>query len=290
MDYFSNKDKLFKEKKLSMTSRELDPSLKKSINSIISYHDRIAEKIQMISLPLSEKGIIAFGYNKIFSNGDRIILENDRSWLNRFFTLDLYRDIGDQQKIIEMIEHAPENEVYGYLWPYEPLTLTHTTLFNQRKVWNGISLIKKDSMCVEIYHFGADRNNTRASEFYLNNLDFLKRFISHFLCSSSDILKEISSYPLKGLFLPFLLPKDIGTSLNTKMPEQFDPVTQRVLSISLSRREKECLSLLSKGKRGKEIAYCLGISTRTVECYFYTLKRKFGAHTLSELMFLSTTL
>lgn len=49
--------------------------------------------------------------------------------------------------------------------------------------------------------------------------------------------------------------------------------------ISLSGREFQCLELLAHGKRVKEVARCLEISSRTVESYVEIIRKK------SELFF-----
>lgn len=59
---------------------------------------------------------------------------------------------------------------------------------------------------------------------------------------------------------------------------------QGINSINLSKREIECLLLLSRGKKIKEIARYLGISPRTVESYLENLKCKLNVYTRSELI------
>lgn len=53
---------------------------------------------------------------------------------------------------------------------------------------------------------------------------------------------------------------------------------------SLSRREKECLGYLMRGKTMREIALTLNLSVRTIEAYIENLKNKFGVTRKSELL------
>ncbi|MBI5527065.1 MAG: response regulator transcription factor [Deltaproteobacteria bacterium] len=53
---------------------------------------------------------------------------------------------------------------------------------------------------------------------------------------------------------------------------------------AVSPREAEVLELLSQGCRAKEIATRLGISVRTVEKHRDSLRRKYGAETIAELV------
>jgi DNA-binding CsgD family transcriptional regulator len=52
----------------------------------------------------------------------------------------------------------------------------------------------------------------------------------------------------------------------------------------LSKREKECVSFLSKGYTDKQIARQLGISPRTVETYLSAAKHKLSIATRAELI------
>jgi DNA-binding CsgD family transcriptional regulator len=55
-------------------------------------------------------------------------------------------------------------------------------------------------------------------------------------------------------------------------------------SITLKKRELECLIYLMRGYSAKEIASHLGISPRTVECYVLALKQKLRCTRKSELI------
>ncbi|CAM2944449.1 transcriptional regulator LuxR [Legionella steigerwaltii] len=55
-------------------------------------------------------------------------------------------------------------------------------------------------------------------------------------------------------------------------------------NIYLSRREKECLQFLIRGKNTREVAQILGLSKRTVEHYLENIKNKMSVNTKSELI------
>jgi DNA-binding CsgD family transcriptional regulator len=56
------------------------------------------------------------------------------------------------------------------------------------------------------------------------------------------------------------------------------------LNIRLTKRESEILFLLMRGKTPKQIAYCLGISVRTVEQYIVRIRTKFNCQSKAELI------
>ena len=67
------------------------------------------------------------------------------------------------------------------------------------------------------------------------------------------------------------------------VPSGRDPGQTAAAFASLSRRERQVLLHLAAGRLTKEVANELGLSTRTVESYRASLKRKTGARTAAEL-------
>jgi DNA-binding CsgD family transcriptional regulator len=54
--------------------------------------------------------------------------------------------------------------------------------------------------------------------------------------------------------------------------------------IAISKRESQCLALLSQGKTAKEIAKKLDISHRTIETYYDKMREKTHSNTRMELL------
>lgn len=54
--------------------------------------------------------------------------------------------------------------------------------------------------------------------------------------------------------------------------------------LSLGKRQKEVLVALANGKRAKEIARDLGLSTKTVESHRYQLCQRLNLHGLAEIV------
>ena len=69
-----------------------------------------------------------------------------------------------------------------------------------------------------------------------------------------------------------------------------DPSTMRRADVSLSVREKECLSWAARGKSMSLTADILGIKKVTVRYYLDGARRKLGAHTTSNAIYLATRL
>jgi DNA-binding NarL/FixJ family response regulator len=52
----------------------------------------------------------------------------------------------------------------------------------------------------------------------------------------------------------------------------------------LTARQRDVLRLIAKGRRAKEIAFALGLSTRTVESHKYEMMRALGIESTAELV------
>jgi DNA-binding CsgD family transcriptional regulator len=60
----------------------------------------------------------------------------------------------------------------------------------------------------------------------------------------------------------------LGNDLNTWLEARCDQLEKRLLRRQLlTARQREVLILMAEGKAGKEIAYALSISPKTVECH-----------------------
>jgi DNA-binding NarL/FixJ family response regulator len=76
-------------------------------------------------------------------------------------------------------------------------------------------------------------------------------------------------------YLTPLLTKDVIANLTT-------PATER--EVTLTPRQQDVLRLLADGKRMKEIAATLGLSTRTVETHKYEMMQTLGVGSTAELV------
>jgi DNA-binding NarL/FixJ family response regulator len=75
-------------------------------------------------------------------------------------------------------------------------------------------------------------------------------------------------------YLTSRLTKDVLTNMAASATEQ----------ITLTPRQREVLRLLADGKRMKEIAAILGLSTRTVETHKYEMMQTLGLGSTAELV------
>jgi DNA-binding NarL/FixJ family response regulator len=75
----------------------------------------------------------------------------------------------------------------------------------------------------------------------------------------------------------------VSPSLSSEHLERFSDPSRAAASLRLSTREREILQLIAEGRAGKEIAFLLNISIKTVAFHRENIKRKLGLGTTAEL-------
>jgi DNA-binding NarL/FixJ family response regulator len=75
----------------------------------------------------------------------------------------------------------------------------------------------------------------------------------------------------------------VTPSLSGEHLERFTDPSRAAATLRLSAREREILQLIAEGRAGKEIAFVLSISIKTVAFHRENIKRKLGLGTTAEL-------
>jgi DNA-binding NarL/FixJ family response regulator len=75
----------------------------------------------------------------------------------------------------------------------------------------------------------------------------------------------------------------VTPSLSSEHLERFKDPSRAAATLRLSTREREILQLIAEGRAGKEIAFLLSISIKTVAFHRENIKRKLGLGTTAEL-------
>jgi len=85
-------------------------------------------------------------------------------------------------------------------------------------------------------------------------------------------------------------PRDLGATLRLLIEEQDSSRDGDDLLASLTRRERDVLSLLVEGAGRKEVAERLQLSANTVRTYLHSLMVKFGVHSTLEVVALARSM
>ncbi len=252
-----------------------------NIAKALEYNNAVSADLLQIFEPLSKNfGISTFAYTKIFE--DKIFkISSNNEWFKFHITNEFYEQNHYRNDTLQF----GTDDIYIKFWNDASSDLVQAMY--RHDLWHGISIYKKFKDYIEMWSFAADKDNYNIVDFYMNNISFLKRFIIYFqnkagrLIDASDnsrliqkknklILDSNNNFDRNQLFL-----KETTLS-KIKNDNQ--------VAVNISKRELECMYLLSLGKSPKEIGAILNISYRTVETYIHQLKYKLGYHFKSELI------
>lgn len=149
---------------------------------------------------------------------------------------------------------------------------------------NGISICQDHAHFREVYSFYSTSENHAINHFYLNNIDYLKKFKNFFVKKANKLIQKSENNK-------FILPKEHLKSdwqvnaTGNKKPILELPILERTgIQEVLTEREKSCLFWLVKGKSSKDIGNILCLSKRTVENYIANMKSKLSCKKASELV------
>jgi hypothetical protein len=151
---------------------------------------------------------------------------------------------------------------------------------------NVFNIIYNKQNRIEKYTFANFDKDDDLTDFYLNNLDLLHRFILYFQFKTRNLTKE--AFNNKAYVnINFNLFHINDKLLNQKERDQRNLFIQETeitkiqvkdsnFNLYITKKELECLHLLAIGKTMKEIANVLNISSRTVEDHLNNIKFKTG--------------
>ncbi|MDF2868078.1 MAG: hypothetical protein K0S11_1548, partial [Gammaproteobacteria bacterium] len=232
-------------------------------------------------------GITYFSYVKAYEDGTHFCIANTPSWLELFYS----------KLLDKTCAFARGSNLYGsgnVLWT----TLNQQHIYGPAKEYfnidNGITLIRQTKEACDFYCFGSKPDNHTIINFYLNNLDILQHFILYFREKGKSIIEKAE---LDRQILPVFqrnLPKqldytfEVAPQIRAKFLADLSLEQYILANVYLTKRETQCLWLLSKGQTAKDIGKRLGISNRTVETHLQHLKTKTNLARKSDLVSFAT--
>lgn len=151
--------------------------------------------------------------------------------------------------------------------------------FNTRHRFYIIDMHKEFS---EILGFSTASRKLSHIQVYLEILPQLKDFFNYFRDSAEDLIVDCKKDRIK-LTKRFFRKTSLSNQFNQKKAS-FIQVDQYNPKLTISEREKDCLSLIACGYTMKTAAKQLNISPRTVEVHLRNIKEKFNVHTKDQLI------
>lgn len=145
---------------------------------------------------------------------------------------------------------------------------------------HGIHFIRHKKEKTEVFGFATPVDNPDIYNFYLNNLQLLKKFTQYFLTEAKDLLAKAQNQVIVPP--PAMVLKNADAKGNhslTSFVEQIDfPFNL------LSERESECFGFFIKGFSNTEISKKLMLSSKTVDVYINRIKQKLACSTRNDLL------
>lgn len=253
--------------------------------SALEYNISIEDILLEIINPLNDLGIKDFGYAKFYPDKTYIDLFSNIPWQK------VYYESFDCTDIIRSdLEYLSKTQGSVILWGNTEIERQSPIVEESYKldIWHGLRIYEYTDKAIEVWHFATKRDNEQINNFYVNNIDIFKRFITYFDDKAKLLIKNAENFKA-------ILPGNVFDSLNpAPVPLSFpweSSITRHKIKIGnnheevfLSKREAECIFHTYQHKTIKEIAREINLSPRTVEFYLNNIRKKTHCHTKKDLM------
>lgn len=151
------------------------------------------------------------------------------------------------------------------------------------RCYDGFSFVNRYYDTIQFSSFFRSSPLENASKFYMNSLTPLSCWLRDFEWKMRGVIKQAKQKPM-------ILPEEyLDPQKETFYPERKIELQYRNIHSKITFRELDCLHLHSRGFSCSYIAAILGLSPRTVETHFESIKNRFGFSTRNELSKLAYT-
>ncbi len=225
--------------------------------------------------------ITNFSYLKFCSDGSVINLTTDIRWIDYRFAENIKYRILFEKQLEEGIVEKP----YMYLWPNE-IDNKLLGALRANGIWNGCNIYIPKNNQIEVFSFSSSVNNSNIQNFYINNFNFLNKFIIYFMSNINSLheAEERKNRIITDIQFPCMLTSETKNKY-IEQKKIFDLKKVKITSeLSLSNKEIECCYYLSKGLSIKGIANKMCLSPRTIETHVNHIKLKSNCYTTDLLI------
>jgi DNA-binding CsgD family transcriptional regulator len=256
---------------------------------IISDLINSSDKVKKVTQPLRNHFEISYFYYYRIDNAGRLTFLSDHPQVEEYY-------FSEKIYLNDPYMRHPSNYQSGFLRmesngneDYRDDLSQTTGVFNLRP-W--LSLLERNSDSFDFFGFWRHESSFKKTEkIHLNHSELLKAFTHHFK-------KELEPSLLQMKEAAYLVPDLVGKEhFYSNMPiiPTIEKESLRAYLIemglgrevlkadSLSSREKQCLHGLLDCKSAKDIAFNLGLSTRTVENHLDRIKCKLSCWSKQQL-------
>ena len=261
-----------------------DPKAK----SLKEYNESIMPRLQELCEPLKIFGISNFTYGKITKDQKFFRVCSHEKYNELFFKQNIYNQINAYMDHLKCNTFSEEKTLF-FLWdhtgPLEKIRMS-------ADMWNGISFHQIKNNYIETWAFGGSLENIGLTNFYLNNLNILKKFSTYFKSVAQDIINISDKNKTIDILFhdksqnPYKADPGKVLEFNKRLFTKRCHLSIGQNEFNLSMREIECLFYKSQGQTAKEIARECELSPRTIETYLNNIKVKSGMANINQLIYL----
>lgn len=282
---------VFLTKRLIAERSSYQVSVNEKNNLSVQYNLKVASTLTSLCDPLFQTfGLSTFGYKRIFKDGRYLFLSTNNEWQS-YHLYHIHNHGNFFKNAMAECSSSREDSFYRTFWP--SLSSDHfLQSLNHFDMWNGINFYRKKEDSIELWTFSTNAEQHQNPNSYLEMLNHLEHFIAFFNVKACDII-DVSDQKKLARFkdgLDLVLPESCDFTPHNKNlfldATKIDRIPLMVGSrfVHLSKRQTECVKLVSYGKSIKEVARLLKISPRTVETFLGSVKCKTGYATMSEVI------
>lgn len=251
----------------------------------------LSKKAHAFFKPLAQLGIIDFQFARSFYDRTQFNLGSNFPWLEDYYHQEFHK-IGSFNK------HPARYESGIYIWNDVGDRRLFQFARDHHDIGGGITIAEKQPDGCAFYFIGGTVDDRNITNFLVNNIGLLKKYIAYFQSENRTIIASASQHRV-SLSLPDD-PENVASNSDescllaesqTKI-EAFLKViqpkhiylTKDNREIMLTKAECRCLSLLLRGKTAEETATALFISKRTVEKHLERVREKLDCHNKLQLI------
>lgn len=247
-----------------------------------------ASLLQYVCSPLEQLGIHFFGYTAIDSEENAFCLGSKPE-----YAIEYLRHNHAANDIHSRIK-KPINKYYYEFWDYLPLDSRMKEIYSMAAQFNQghtLTISQHTDKITHCFHFSGHLQDIGINQRYLEKLNCLHAFIVYFKNCLQSIpeLAAVYQHPTKmsnndkrhKMIMPI-------TSDSRELITSWDKLDNTIYFKNgshylLNNQELDCLKWLRLGKTTDMIAKIMNVSTKTVERYVESSKRKFNCFSLFQL-------
>ncbi len=235
--------------------------------------------IQQICKPLFSQSKIDFlEFIRTTTDGSYLTFSSNPKWLQHYFEQEHY-------KTTYFHQHPKSYK--------DDIIMTATVssgceiaidAANNFDINNAIALPIINNNYCDFFLMASNDKDQSIFNYYINNLDILKKFIYFFYDKADDLI----SLHMKDKF-KFNFTRSVANENYILEQDQFSIKRYMIngdKTKTLSKRELECIYWIANGKSSQEIGIILNISARTVESHIQRVKKKLNCYKISRIVYL----